>query len=186
MFFNYEGQRVPQVTLWMFAEGGWYALTTARLFACKTIVLFAVSGAFTIPHSSTLLLDYNTHADDFKAYGVDEIICISVNDPFALATWAQQEKVDRMRFVPDANGDFTRELGMMVNLSDRGMGQRSWRYSMLVRDQIIEKIFVEPDGFEAVPVVSDAKTMLNYLSAKTEKSEQTAVLMHMWRTILSA
>ncbi|EDX83512.1 Redoxin superfamily [Synechococcus sp. PCC 7335] len=186
MFFNYEGQRVPQVTLGVFTKQGWHALTTTHLFARKTVVMFAVPGAFTSPHSSTHLSGYNVHAEDFRAYGVDEIICISVNDSFSLAAWARKEKADRVRFVPDVNGEFTKELGMMVNLSDRGMGQRSWRYSMLIRDQVIEKMFVEPDGFETPPVVSDAETMLNYLRSETKKPEQTAVLMHMWRTILSA
>lgn len=186
MFFNYEGQRVPQVTLQIFAEMGWQERSTAELFAHKTVVAFAVVGAFTRPHSSAQLVDYNKHADAFRTKGVDEIICISVNDPFSLAAWAQAEGVDHVRFLPDANGNFTRELGMMVNFSDRCMGQRSWRYSMLVRDQVIEKMFIERDGFETAPVVSTAETMLNYLSSQTEKSEQTTVLMHMWRTILSA
>lgn len=186
MFFNYEGQRVPQVTLGVFAKQGWYALTTAHLFAHKTVVMFAVPGAFTSPHSSIHLSGYNEHVEDFRALGVDEIICISVNDSFSLAAWARKEKAERVRFIPDVNGEFTRELGMMVNLSDRGMGQRSWRYSALIKDQVIEKMFVEPDGFETAPVVSNAETMLNYLRSETEKSEQTAMLIHMWRTILSA
>lgn len=186
MFFNYEGQRVPQVILRMFSEVGWYDLSTVELFDHKTVVAFAVPGAFTRPHSSSQLSGYNALADDFRANGVDEIICISVNDPFSLAAWAKEEAADQVRFIPDMSGDFTRELGMMVNLSDKCMGQRSWRYSMLVRNQVIEKMFVEQDGFETAPVVSDAETMLNYLVSEPEKSEQTAVLMHLWRTILSA
>lgn len=186
MFFNYEGQRVPQVTLRLFAEGKWYRLSTVELFAHKTIVAFAVPGAFTQPHSSTQLLGYNEHAKEFRANGVDEIICISVNDPFSLAAWAQAEGVNQVRFIPDVTGDFTRELGMTVNLFDKCMGQRSWRYSMLVRDQIIEKIFIEPDGFETAPVVSNAETMVAYLDSEPEPSAQAAVLMHIWRTILSA
>lgn len=186
MLFNHEGQRVPQVTFRIFTQRGWYVLSTADLFDHKTVVAFAVPGAFTCPYSPIQLLGYNEYAKVFRANGVDEIVCISVNDPFSLANWAQEEAADQVRFIPDVNGDFTRQMGMMVNLSDKGMGYRSWRYSMLVKDGVIEKMFVEQDGFEAMPVVSNAETMLNYINPNTEKSKQTAVLMQMWRTMLSA
>ncbi|MEO0828195.1 MAG: redoxin family protein [Cyanobacteria bacterium J06639_14] len=186
MLFKHEGQRVPQVTFRMFAEVGWYNPSTADLFDHKTVVGFAVPGAFTCPHSPIQLLAYNEYAKVFRANGVDEILCISVNDPFSLAAWAQEEAADQVRFIPDVNGDFTRKMGMIVNLSDRGMGHRSRRYSMLVKDGVIEKMFVERDGFEAMPVVSNAATMLNYINPEAEKPKQTTVLMQMWRTMLSA
>ena len=186
MLFNHQGQRVPQVTFRIFTEKGWYELSTAELFDHKTVVAFAVSGAFTCPYSPIQLLGYNEYAEVFRANGVDEIVCISVNDPFSLASWAKEEAADQVRFIPDVNGDFTRQMGMMVNLSDKGMGYRSWRYSMLVKDGMIEKMFIEPDGFETMPVVSNAETMLNYINPDIEKSTQTAVLMQMWRTMLSA
>lgn len=78
-----------------------------------------------------------------------------------------------MRCIPDENGEFTRELEMMVNLADEGMGQRSWRYSMLVKDGVIEKMFVERDGFETIPLVSNAETMLNYISPEAKKPDRT-------------
>jgi hypothetical protein len=78
----------------------------------------------------------------------------------------------RVRFIPDGNGDFTRELGMMVNLSDEGMGQRSWQYSMLVKDGAIEKMFVERNGFETMPVVATAETMLKYINPTAEKPDR--------------
>lgn len=186
MLLNHEGQRVPQVTFRMFAKVGWYNLSTADLFDHKTVVVFAVPGAFTCPHSPIQLLAYNEYAKVFRANGVDEILCISVNDPFSLAAWALEEGAAQVRFIPDVNGDFTREMGMMVDLSDKGMGHRSCRYSMLVKDGVIEKIFVERNDFEAMPVVSNAETMLNYINPKAEKPKQTAVLMQMWQTILSA
>lgn len=183
MLFNHEGQCVPQVTFRMFAEVGEYDLSTADLFEHKTVVVFAVPGAFTYPYSPIQLLAYNEYTKVFRANGVDDILCISVNDPFSLVAWAQEEGADQVRFIPDVNGDFTREMGMMVDLSDKGMGYRSWRYSMLVKDGVIEKMFVERDGFEAMPVVSNAETMLNYINPKAKKPEQTAVLMQIWRTI---
>jgi peroxiredoxin len=186
MFFNYEGQRIPQVTLRMFSKMGWYELSTTELFRHRTVVVFSVLGAFTRPHTTMQLSGYNKHADDFRDHGVDEIICISVNDPYSLAAWAQAEGADQVHFIPDVNGDFTRELGMLVNYFEMCMGQRSWRYSMLVRDLIIEKMFIEKNGFETAPVVSNAETLLNYLNSEPEQSPQTATLMHMWRAILSA
>ncbi|MEO0535757.1 MAG: redoxin family protein [Cyanobacteria bacterium P01_A01_bin.123] len=185
MVFDYKGQRVPQVTFWMFAEGGWYKLSTADLFDHKTVVAFAVPGAFTYPYSSIQLLGYNEYAKVFRANGVAEIFCISVNDPFSLATWAEKEGANQVSFIPDVNGDFTREMGMMVNLSSKGMGYRSLRYSMLVRDGVIEKMFVERDAVEIIPVISNAETMLNHINPEAEKPEQTIVLMQMWQTMLS-
>ncbi|MBT9317836.1 redoxin family protein [Leptothoe spongobia] len=186
MLCDREGQRVPQITFRIFLEVGWCDLSTADLFSHKTVVAFAVSGAFTQPHAPIQLLGYNQYAEAFRANGVDEILCISVNDPFSLATWAQEEGADQVRFIPDTKGDFTHEMGMMVNLSNKGMGNRSRHYSMLVKNEIIEKVFVEQDSFETMPVVSNAETMLNYINPKAKKSEQTAVLMQMWRTMLSA
>lgn len=114
MLFNREGQRVPKVTFRMPLKEDCYELSTAALFDHKTAVVFAVTGAFTCPYSPVQLLGYNKYAEVFRANGVDEIICISVNDPFSLATWAKEEKADQVRFIPGVNGDFTREMGMMV------------------------------------------------------------------------
>ena len=185
MVFEHEGQRVPQVTFWMFAEGKWFELSTADLFEHKTVVAFAVPGAFAYPDATIQLLGYNEYAQVFRTNGVDEILCISVNDPFSLATWAEKEGADQVNFIPDVNGNFTRAMKMMVNLSSRGMGYRSWRYSMLVRDGLIEKMFVERAAIETIPEVSNAETMLQYINPEAEKPKQTAVLMQMWRTVLS-
>lgn len=186
MLCSHEGEPVPQVTFRMFSKEGWYTLSTAQLFDHKTVVAFAVPGAFTCPYSPVQLLGYNEYALAFRANGVDEIICIAVNDPFALMSWAKAEKADQVRFIPDVRGEFTQELGMMVNLSDKGMGQRSWRYSMLVRDGIIEKMFIEPEGLETLPMVSNAETLLNYINPKAERPAQTVALMQMWQALLSA
>jgi glutathione-dependent peroxiredoxin len=176
MLFNHDGQCIPQVTFRMFvsllSEVCWYNLSTADLFKNKTVVVFTVPGAF-VPYSHIQLSGYNNYGDIFRSNGVDDILCISVNDPFSLANWAQAAGVDRVRCIPDVNGDFTRELGMMVNLSERGMGQRSWRYSMLVKNEVIEKMFIEQDGFEALPVVTNAETMLQYINPEAKKFEQT-------------
>jgi glutathione-dependent peroxiredoxin len=186
MLLMHEGQPVPKVTFQMFAASGWYALTTADLFAHKTVVVFAVPGAFADPYAPIQLLGYNEYAELFRANGVDEILCIAVNDPFSLAAWAQAEGIDRVHLIPDAKGEFSRAMGMLVNLAEQGMGYRSRCYSMLVDDGVIAKMFIEPgDGVETMPVVSSAETLLNYINPEAKKPE-TAVLMQLWRTILSA
>lgn len=179
-----KGQRIPPVTFWMVSEAGWYKLSTADLFAQKTVVLFAVPGAFTCPYSPIQLLGFNEYAQVFRANGVDDVLCISVNDSFALAAWAQDEGANQVRFIPDVNGDFTRAMGMLTNLADQGMGLRSRRYSMLVKNGVIEKTFIEPEGDEAMPKVSDAETMLNYINPQAKKPQRAAVLMQMWQAVL--
>jgi glutathione-dependent peroxiredoxin len=179
MLFNHEGLSVPLVSFRMFiricGEVAWYSLSTADLFEQKTVVVFTISGAF-FPYSSLQLSGYNDAADVFRSNGVDEILCISVNDPFALAKWAQEADADRVRCIPDENGEFTNAMEMMVNLSDRGIGQRSWRYSMLVKNGVIEKMFIEQDGFEVMPMVTNAQTMLNYLNTSTQKPKNPSRL----------
>jgi glutathione-dependent peroxiredoxin len=179
MLFNHEGLTVPQVAFRMFirmlGEVGWYSLSTADLFEHKTVVVFTVSGAF-FPYSSLQLSGYNDAAEVFRSNGVDEILCISVNDPFSLANWAQEAGADQVRCIPDENGEFTNAMEMMVNLSDRGIGQRSWRYSMLVKDGVIEKMFIEQDGFEVMPMVTNAENMLNYLNTSTQRSKNPSRL----------
>jgi peroxiredoxin len=186
MVLKREGQRVPLINFRVLTKASWYELSTMDLFDRKTVVVFAVPGAFTCPYSPIQLLGYNEYAEVFKANGVDGILCISVNDPFSLAAWAKEEGADQVRFIPDVNGDFTRAMGMMVDLSNKGMGYRSRRYSMLVKDGVIDKLFVEQDGFETMPMVSNAETMLNYINPEAEKPRQTTVLMQIWRTMLHA
>ena len=163
MLPNKEGQRVPEVTFPIREDGVWKQLTTAELFAGKTVVVFSLPGAFTPTCSSAHVPRYNELAPQFADNGVDAIVCVSVNDTFVMHAWQRDQHADRVRFVPDGNGDFTRAMGMLVTKSDLGFGERSWRYSMLVRDGVIEKMFIEPqkdgDPFE----VSDADTMLDYL-----------------------
>lgn len=158
-----EGQRVPEVSFPVRVDDHWETLTTAQLFAGKTVVVFSLPGAFTPTCSSTHVPRYNQLQPLFKERGVDSIVCVSVNDTFVMNEWKKDQEADNLVFVPDGNGDFTKGMGMLVDKRDLGFGQRSWRYSMLVKDGVIEKMFIEPqvegDPFE----VSDADTMLSYI-----------------------
>jgi thioredoxin-dependent peroxiredoxin len=145
----------------------WKDLTTKDIFAGKRVVLFALPGAFTPTCSTTHAPRYEALYDDIKAQGVDEIVCLSVNDAFVMFQWAKNLGVSKIFMVPDGNGDFSRKMGMLVEKDNLGFGMRSWRYSMVVKDGAIEKIFIEPDFGDNCPTdpfeVSDADTMLAYL-----------------------
>ena len=150
----------------------WQDRTTQEVFGGKRVVVFALPGAFTPTCSSTHLPRYEELYDEIRAQGVDEIICLSVNDAFVMFQWGKAQGADRVFLLPDGNGEFTRKMGMLVDKSNLGFGMRSWRYSMVVNDGEIEKIFVEPDFGDNCPTdpfeVSDADTMLAYLKgAKT-------------------
>jgi peroxiredoxin len=145
----------------------WQDKTTEEIFGSKKVVVFSLPGAFTPTCSSNHLPRYEELYEEFKAQGVDAIICISVNDAFVMFQWGKQIGAQNVFLLPDGNGEFTRKMGMLVDKSNVGFGMRSWRYSMLVNDGKIEKIFVEPDFGDNCPVdpfeVSDADTMLAYL-----------------------
>ncbi|QDZ39703.1 peroxiredoxin [Euhalothece natronophila Z-M001] len=145
----------------------WQDRTTQEIFGGKRIVLFALPGAFTPTCSSTHLPRYEELYDEIRAQGIDEIICLSVNDAFVMFQWAKKQGAEKVFMLPDGNGDFTRKMGMLVEKENLGFGMRSWRYSMVVNDCKIEKMFIEPDYQDNCPTdpfeVSDADTMLAYL-----------------------
>lgn len=171
MLPNREGQRVPNVTFPIRQNNEWVNVTTDDLFGGKTVVVFSLPGAFTPTCSSTHLPGYNELAPAFKENGVDSIVCLSVNDTFVMNEWAKDQDAENVTLIPDGNGEFTEGMGMLVDKADLGFGKRSWRYSMLVKDGVIEKMFIEPevpgDPFE----VSDADTMLNYINPSAKKPQ---------------
>jgi glutaredoxin-like protein len=169
MLENREGQKVPTVTFKTRSNGQWVDITTDELFAGKNVVVFALPGAFTPTCSSTHVPGYNDLAKVFKENGIDEIVCISVNDAFVMEEWQKDQKAANIRFIPDGNGFFSAQMGMLVDKEDLGFGKRSWRYSMLVKDKTIEKMFIEPDKPGDPFEVSDAETMLNYINPNAHK-----------------
>ena len=169
MLPNREGQRVPNVTFRIRQNNEWLSVTTDDLFAGKTVIVFSLPGAFTPTCSSTHLPGYNDLAGTFKENGVDDIICISVNDTFVMNEWAKDQQVDHITLIPDGNGEFTDGMGMLVDKTDLGFGKRSWRYSMLVKDGIIDKMFIEPEEPGDPFKVSDADTMLKYINPDAQK-----------------
>lgn len=174
-FQSFEGKRVPNVTFRVREDNAWKDVTTDDLFKGKTVVVFSLPGAFTPTCSSTHLPRFNELAPAFRANGVDSILCVSVNDTFVMNEWAKDQECDNIVVVPDGNGEFTDGVGLLVDKSAIGFGKRSWRYSMLVKDGVIVKQFIEPekegDPFE----VSDADTMLDYIAPNAKRPEQVVV-----------
>src|SRR3954447_5469780 len=129
---NMEGQRVPDVTFkTRTPEGQWKDVKTSDIFAKKKVVVFSLPGAFTPTCSSSHVPRYNELAPIFKARGVDAVVCISVNDAFVMSEWATHQDASHVTFLPDGNAEFTAAMGMLVDKTQLGFGQRSWRYSML-------------------------------------------------------
>ena len=134
------------------------------------MVLFALPGAFTPTCSSTHLPRYNELYNAFKENGIDDVICLSVNDTFVMNAWQEDQKAHNITMLPDGNGELSKSLEMLVDKSEIGFGPRSWRYSIYVEDGVIKKHFseeeIEGDPFD----VSDADTMLDYLKIDKPKS----------------
>lgn len=166
---NSEGQTIPNVVFRTRRDHEWADISSDEIFKGKTVVVFALPGAFTPTCSSTHVPRYNQLAPELKRHGVDEIICVSVNDAFVMNEWRAEQKASNITFLPDGNGDFSRGMGMLVPKQDLGFGERSWRYSMLVKDGVIEKMFIEPDVPGDPFEVSDADTMLAYIAPNANK-----------------
>ncbi len=176
MLQNHEGQCVPQVKFRVRENGEWKTVSTDDLFKGKTVVVFSLPGAYTPTCSSTHLPRFEELAPTLCANGIDAVYCVSVNDTFVMNEWAKEEGLEHVRVIPDGNAEFTEGMGMLVDKADLGFGKRSWRYSMLVQDGVVQKMFIEPekpgDPFE----VSDADTMLAYVNPQARKPDQVAVL----------
>jgi glutaredoxin-like protein len=173
---NRKGQNVPKVVFKTRVNGEFVDVTTDEIFAGKTVALFSLPGAFTPTCSSTHLPRFNELAKTFKANGVDEIVCLSVNDAFVMDAWKEDQEAENVTLIPDGNGEFTEGMGMLVDKSDLGFGKRSWRYSMLVKDGVIDKMFIEPNEPGDPFKVSDADTMLDYINPNAVKPSAVSVI----------
>ena len=175
MFDNIEGQRVPKTIFKTRRDHEWVDVASDDIFAGKSVVLFSLPGAFTPTCSSSHVPRYNQLQPLLAARGIDDVICVSVNDAFVMDEWKRSQNADRVTFLPDGNGEFTDGMGLLVGKEDLGFGKRSWRYSMLVRDGVIEKMFIESDEPGDPFAVSDADTMLAYLDPQAERPHDVTV-----------
>lgn len=176
MSHRQEGQRVPEATFRIHEDGAWRDLTTGELFGGKRVILFALPGAFTPTCSSAHLPRYEELTPVFREQGIDEVVCLSVNDAFVMNAWARDQGIRRVRMIPDGNGEFSEGMGMLVDKRELGFGPRSWRYAMLVDDGVIEKLLVEPEQPGDPYEVSDADTMLRHVAPNAEPGSTATLL----------
>jgi peroxiredoxin/glutaredoxin len=165
---NREGQQVPDVTFQVREGSEWKEVTTNDIFANKTVVVFALPGAFTPTCSTAHVPRYNELFPMFQENGVDSIVCLSVNDTFVMNSWKEDQDAENIYFLPDGNGEFSEKMGMLVGKENLGFGKRSWRYSMLVKNKKIEKMFIEPDVEGDPYEVSDADTMIKHINPNVQ------------------
>ena len=148
----------------------WQDVSTDDIFKGKKIVVLGLPGAYTPTCSTKHLPGYVAKYQDLIDQGVDEVYCLSVNDAFTMFQWAKHLGIKQIKMLPDGNGDFTRGMGMLVKKENLGFGYRSWRYSMLVEDGKIVKLFSEPGQADNHPedpfTISDADTLLDYLKQR--------------------
>ena len=154
----------------------WQLVNSTDLFKDKRVILFSLPGAFTPTCSTYQLPDYDNNYEVFKSNGIDEIYCLSVNDSFVMNKWQEWLDVDNVKMIPDGSAYFTEQIGALVRKDNLGFGARSWRYSLLVNDGIVEKAFIE-DGFSDDCAfdpyeVSDPLTMLNYIQNESPVGQQ--------------
>lgn len=161
--------KIPEVNLVfrIYDEFNTKSTYSEDLFKGKRVVVFSLPGAFTPTCSTKQLPSYDKRYKEFTDLGIDDVFCISVNDGFVLRAWASDLGLKNVLMLPDGNGEFTEQMGMLVSKNNLGFGKRSWRYAMVVNDCEIEKMFIEDgkigncshDPYE----VSDPDTVLNYL-----------------------
>ena len=154
------GDRIPEAPLAIASPDGPVPTSSSEYFAGKKVALFAVPGAFTPTCSARHLPSYVEKAGELKSRGVDEIACISVNDPFVMAAWGERDGSTDITMLADGNGAFSEALGLDFDGSKFGMGKRSQRYSMVVNDGVVEQLNVEEPGEYRA---SSAETMLGQL-----------------------
>jgi peroxiredoxin len=170
-----EQYQVPQVEFVFRENGEFVTRTTADLFDGKRVVIFSLPGAFTPTCSAYQLPGFEEKYDEFASLGIDAIYCLSVNDGFVMNAWAKDQGIEKVTLIPDGNAYFTRSMGYLVNKSNLGFGERSWRYAAVVNDGVIEKIFVEEgmrDNADSDPYeASTPENVLNYIRSSVLELE---------------
>ena len=138
-----EGHKCSNVTLKTREIDRWVDVNTQDIFNSKKIILFSLPGAFSTSHSAKQLAGFEKNYDKFLSLGINNIYCISVNDGYVMNAWAKQQKLTNIKVLPDGNADFTRSMGMLVEKKHIGFGQRSWRYSAIIVNGLVEKWWQE-------------------------------------------
>ena len=140
------GDRIPDSTLMIMTDGKPEPVTTADLFGGKKVVLFSVPGAFTPTCSVKHLPSFVDHVEEILGKGVDTIACMAVNDVFVMHAWGESANADKIAMLADGNGEFTKSLGLELDASSFGMGERSQRFALIADDGVVSDLFIEAPG----------------------------------------
>ncbi|MCH7506632.1 MAG: peroxiredoxin [Proteobacteria bacterium] len=140
------GDRIPDSTLMIMTDGKPEPVTTADLFGGKKVVLFSVPGAFTPTCSVKHLPSFVDHVEEILGKGVDTIACMAVNDVFVMHAWGESANADKIAMLADGNGEFTKSLGLELDASSFGMGERSQRFALIADDGVVSHLFIEAPG----------------------------------------
>ncbi len=171
-----EGYQIPQVEFVFRENGDFVNRTSSELFDGKRVIIFSLPGAFTPTCSAYQLPGFEDKYKDFIDLGIDEIYCISVNDGFVMNAWAKDQNIENVKLIPDGNAYFTRSMGMLVNKTNLGFGQRSWRYAAVVDNGIIEKMFIEDgqrDNADTDPYeLSSPESVFEYVKTTVRETAQ--------------
>ena len=164
-----EGKKCSSVTLKTRQIGRWVDVKIDDIFKGKKVILFSLPGAFTPVCSEKQLPSFEKNYEKLLTLGINEIYCISVNDGFVMNAWAEQQKLTKVKVLPDGNGDFTRSMGMLIEKKHVGFGLRSWRYCAIINDGVVEKWWQENginnDGSDPDPYEETTpENCINYLS----------------------
>ena len=169
-----EGYQIPQVEFVFRENGEFVTRTSYDLFDGKRVIIFSLPGAFTPTCSAYQLPGFEEKYDEFKALGIDEIYCVSVNDGFVMNAWAQDQNIQNVKLIPDGNAYFTRSMGQLVAKTNLGFGERSWRYAMIVNNGVIEKLFEEAgkqDNAATDPYeISTSENVLEYVKSTVRET----------------
>mmetsp|Transcript_24301 Transcript_24301/g.51282 ORF Transcript_24301/g.51282 Transcript_24301/m.51282 type:complete len:160 (-) Transcript_24301:208-687(-) len=154
------GDTLPSGTFTIMTPSGPAPLTTSDLFSKKKVALFSVPGAFTPTCSNEHLPGFKSKSSALKEKGIDTIACMAVNDVFVMDAWGKERGVkDEMLMLADGNGEYTKALGLELDVTKFGLGMRGQRFSMVVNDGVVEQLNIDPEGFQ----LSSAECMLNQL-----------------------
>lgn len=170
------GDRIPDTTVHRLEGGVPTAVSTDALLRGRRVVLFGLPGAFTPTCSTAHVPRFQQLAPVFFRHGIDEIICISVNDAFVMDAWARDQHADRITFLADGNGALTEALGLLVDKEVLGFGKRSWRHAMIIEDGVVQHTFIEPEKPGDPYEVSDADTVLEAVAPEARKPHDILLL----------
>jgi len=164
-----QGDKLPEVNFRVRSLGEWQDTNTDTYFKGKKVILFSLPGAFTPTCSNQQLPGFEKLAGVFKEHGIEEIYCMSVNDSFVMNAWADKQKLENVKVIPDGNGEFTEKAGMLCSKRDKCFGDRSWRYAAIINDSVVEKVFEEPGKADDITTdpygESSPENVLKFLQA---------------------